>query len=88
MSDAPFLQATFAELHPLCLRHFAEEEAEAMPLMRRHFSQEEITKHVVAKVGRAGLQPAWRAPPRRAWHCSRAWFMSVCQYVSLWQQQC
>lgn len=55
VQQRPLLEAvvaTFAELHPLCLRHFAEEEAEAMPLMRRHFSQEEITKHVVAKIVR------------------------------------
>lgn len=42
----------------MCLRHFAEEEAEAMPLMRRHFTPEEISKHVVAKVRPRSLQPS------------------------------
>lgn len=56
-----------------------------MPLMRRHFSQEEITKHVVAKVGRAGLQPAWCAPPPpRLALLPRLVYvsMSVCQFMA------
>ncbi|KAL4449492.1 hypothetical protein ABPG77_007136 [Micractinium sp. CCAP 211/92] len=56
IQQRPLLEAvadTFAELHPMCLRHFAEEEAEAMPLMRRHFTPEEISKHVVAKIARS-----------------------------------
>jgi hypothetical protein len=52
-SPEPHRQAVFAELHPLSLEHFKEEEAEAIPLMRRHFSPREIERNVVAKILRA-----------------------------------
>jgi hypothetical protein len=60
---ATTVQATFEQMHSLCLEHFREEEAEAMPLMRRHFTPKEIEKNVVSKIlreragqGRRGYQ--------------------------------
>lgn len=45
-------QEVFAQLRPLLLEHFEEEEREAMPLMRKHFTPAEVQKHVVSKIMR------------------------------------